>query len=185
MRTLILTIPLTLAAASSPAAEPPVPTPVVTAVATNQTTTDFDAEVQTLKEEVLELNRDLFLLEEELLFPANTQVAFFLSMDVGEFFALDAVELKVNDETVASYLYTDREVHALFRGGVQRLHVANLKAGEHELTAFFTGIGPHERPYRRAATMQFEKDIGPKYVELKIHDDSGRMQPEFAVRDWE
>ena len=39
----------------------------------------LDQDVQTLKKEVLDLNRDLFLLEEELLFPANSQVAFFIS----------------------------------------------------------------------------------------------------------
>ena len=37
----------------------------------------LDEDVQSLKKEVLDLNRDLFLLEEELLFPANSQVAFF------------------------------------------------------------------------------------------------------------
>jgi len=31
----------------------------------------IDQDVQSLKKEVLDLNRDLFLLEEELLFPAN------------------------------------------------------------------------------------------------------------------
>ena len=31
----------------------------------------LDQDVQTLKKEVLDLNRDLFLLEEELLFPAQ------------------------------------------------------------------------------------------------------------------
>ena len=36
----------------------------------------LDEDVQSLKKEVLDLNRDLFLLEEELLFPANSQVAF-------------------------------------------------------------------------------------------------------------
>ena len=46
----------------------------------------LDQDVQSLKKEVLDLNRDLFLLEEELLFPANSQVAFFISMDVGEYF---------------------------------------------------------------------------------------------------
>ncbi len=44
---------------------------------------NLDQDVQALKKEVLDLNRDLFLLEEELLFPANSQVAFFISMDVG------------------------------------------------------------------------------------------------------
>ena len=38
----------------------------------------LDEDVQSLKKEVLDLNRDLFLLEEELLFPANSQVAFFI-----------------------------------------------------------------------------------------------------------
>ena len=46
----------------------------------------LDENVQNLKKEVLDLNRDLFLLEEELLFPAKSQVAFFISMDVGEYF---------------------------------------------------------------------------------------------------
>ena len=44
----------------------------------------LDQEVQALKKEVVELNKDLFVLEEELLFPANTQVAVFVSLDVGE-----------------------------------------------------------------------------------------------------
>ena len=52
----------------------------------------LDEQVQGLKDEVLDLNRELFLLEEELLFPANTQVAVFLSMDVGEYFAIDSVQ---------------------------------------------------------------------------------------------
>ena len=55
-------------------------------------------DVQDLKDAVLELNQELFLLEEELLFPANTQVAVFLSMDVGEYFALDSVEALDDEE---------------------------------------------------------------------------------------
>ena len=49
----------------------------------------LDESVQDLKKDVVDLNRELFVLEEELLFPANTQVAVFVSMDIGEFFALD------------------------------------------------------------------------------------------------
>ena len=75
----------------------------------------LDEEVQSLKEEVLDLNRDLFLLEEELLFPANSQVAFFISMDVGEYFALDSVNLKIDGKEVTNYLYTERELGALLR----------------------------------------------------------------------
>jgi hypothetical protein len=145
----------------------------------------LDGEVQDLKKEVLDLNRDLFLLEEELLFPANSQVAFFVSMDVGEYFALDSVSLKIDGKEVANYLYTEREVGALVRGGVQRVHMANLKTGDHELIAIFTGKGPHSRDYRRGATMSFNKGIGAKYMELEITDRVVKQQPEFVIKEWE
>ncbi|MBN1237245.1 MAG: AraC family transcriptional regulator [Gammaproteobacteria bacterium] len=145
----------------------------------------MDQEVQDLKKLAVDLNRDLFLLEEELLFPSNTQVAVFVSMDVGEFFALDSVEISIDGKNVANYLYTDREVDALIRGGVQRIHVGNMRAGEHELVAVFTGHGPHARDYRRGATLRFDKGIGPKYIELTISDRAERLQPEFVVREWE
>ena len=145
----------------------------------------LDEDVQDLKKQVLDLNRDLFLLEEELLFPSNTQTAVFVSMDVGEFFGLDSVELKIDNKDVANYLYTEREAQALLKGGVQRLFIGNLKAGEHELVAVFTGQGPHTRDYRRAASLVFEKGIGPKYIELTISDRENKQQPEFVVKEWE
>jgi hypothetical protein len=145
----------------------------------------LDSDIQDMKQLLLELNRDLFLLEEELLFPANTQVAVFVSMDVGDFFDLDSVQLKLDDKDVANYLYTTREVDALIRGGVHQVFLGNLRAGEHELVAIFTGAGPHERDYRRGASLTFEKGIGPKYIELTISDRAQALQPEFVVREWE
>ena len=145
----------------------------------------LDKDVQELKKEVLDLNRDLFLLEEELLFPANSQVAFFVSMDVGEDFELDSVQLKIDGKEVANYLYTAREADALVRGGVHRVHMANLKTGEHELVAIFTGKGPHVRDYRRGATLLFDKGIGAKYLELEITDRIRKQQPEFLIKEWE
>ncbi len=148
-------------------------------------TRGLDQEVQGLKKDVVDLNRDLFVLEEELLFPANTQVAVFLSMDVGDFFALDSVTLKIDQKEVINYLYTPREVEALLKGGVHRLYLGNLKVGKHELVAFFSGKGPNERDYKRGATLRFEKGIGAKYLELKINDRQRRLQPEFEIKDWE
>jgi hypothetical protein len=150
---------------------------------TNLKTVDQD--VQALKQQLIGLNRDLFKLEEELLYPASTQVAVFLSVDVGTFFALDSVTLKVDDKEVANYLYTEREVAALHRGGVQKLYLGNLKAGNHEIVAFFTGKGPHDRDYRRGTTLTVDKAVGAKYVELRISDRAASLQPEFVVRQWE
>jgi len=148
-------------------------------------TRGLDEDIQGLKKDVVDLNRDLFILEEELLFPANTQVAVFLSMDVGEFFALDSVQLKIDQKEVINYLYTPREVDALLKGGVQRLYLGNLKVGPHELVAFFNGKGPNERAYKRGASIRFDKGVGAKYLELKINDRQSKLQPEFEIKDWE
>jgi hypothetical protein len=148
-------------------------------------TRSLDEQIQDLKKDVVDLNKDLFMLEEELLFPANTQVAVFVSMDVGDFFALDSISLKIDSHEVSNYLYTPREVTALLKGGVQRLYVGNLRSGQHELIALFNGKGPHDRAYRRAASVRFEKGVGAKYLELKITDHERAQQPEFEIKDWE
>jgi hypothetical protein len=176
-----------LAMAASRADEPvPAPTPEpVPAPAAAPDRSALDAEVQSLRREVVDLNRDLFMLEEDLLFPASTQIAVFVSMDVGTFFDLDSVQIKIDGKEVSNYLYTAREREALLRGGVQRIWVGNMKAGEHELVAFFTGQGTHERDYKRGATLTIDKGVGAKYVELRISDRVRKLQPEFVVRVWE
>ncbi len=198
-----------LAAASVMAADVPPPTPVTPPAAAPNTATDatpaaataapaaalpdappgdvktLDQEVQGLKKDVIDLNKDLFVLQEELLFPANTQVAVYVSMDVGAFFALDSVQVKIDNKEVKNYLYTAREAQALLKGGVQQIYLGNVKVGKHELVAFFTGKGPVERDYKRGATIVFDKGVGAKYLELKITDRVPKHQPEFLIKDWE
>jgi len=159
--------------------------PINVAMAESPTEAGLDNDIQSLKQDVIALNRDLFILEEELLYPANTQVAVFVSLDVGEFFKLDSVQLKVDDKIVSNYLYTQREVDALHRGGIQRLYMGNLKAGEHELVAIYTGMGPKGRDYRRGANLVINKSLGAKFVELKIVDNPSSEQPDFSIREWE
>jgi hypothetical protein len=166
---------------AAPAASPEVPA----AEPVPETFQALDTQVQDLKQDVLDLNRDLFMLEEELLFPANTQMAVFLSMDVSSFFQLDSVQLRLDDKQVANYLYTEREVDGLNRGGVQRLYLGNVKFGQHELVAFFTGKGPQDREYRRGATITFRKGEGAKFLELRVSDKQRALQPEFVIKEWE
>jgi hypothetical protein len=159
----------------------------VNADSNDSTTTaaSLDDEIQSLKKQVLALNRSLFMLEEELLFPSSTQIAVFVSMDIGDFFSLDSVQLKIDNKVVSNYLYTRREVEALHRGGVQRLYMGNLKTGEHELVAIYTGKGPNGRDYRRGAELVVNKNLGARFVELKIIDNESSEQPDFSIKEWE
>jgi hypothetical protein len=173
------------AAAASAPAPALTPTPAVAAPAAEKPKVALDTRVQALKAELIALNRDLLVLEEELLFPPGTQVALFVSMDVGKLFELESVQIKLNDKVVAQHLYTPQEVQALHRGGVQRIYLGNLKVGQHNIDAFFTGRGPNERDYKRATTLKFEKGTEPRYIELRVKDSQAKLQPEFEVKVWQ
>jgi len=147
----------------------------------NQTTA---ARLESLKKDVLNVNRDLFILEEDLLFPASTQVAVYLSMDVGEFFSLDNVKLKIDDKDVTHYLYTQNDQKALLRGAIQKLYLGNLATGNHQVVAIVIGIGPHHREYRKAVAFDFNKTSEAKALEVQIRDDQSKLQPELKVVEW-
>jgi hypothetical protein len=170
---------------ASASAAPPAAAASAPDAAASAPTGSLDDRVQATKADVISLNRDLLVLEEELLFPANTQVAVFVSMDVGLLFDLDSVQIKLDDKVVSTYLYTPLEVQALHRGGVQRVYLGDLRAGSHEIVAFFTGKGPHDRDYKRATTIKFDKTTEPKYIELQIKDVQQKLQPEFDVKVWQ
>ena len=158
---------------------------VSVAAAAQDSEAPLSEQVEDLKKAALNLNRDLLLLEEELLFPGSTQVAVFVSMDVGEFFQLDAVKVKIDDQVIGSHLYTDKQIDALVRGGIQRIYVGNIKSGSHQISAFFTGKGPEGRDYKRAAELAFEKTTEPALIELKIVDSTQKYQPIFEIVEWE
>jgi len=145
---------------------------------------NLDGQIQDLKEKILNLNTLLFRLQEDLLFPEDSSVVVFLAVEGGNYFALDSVKLNLDNTMVTSYLYTDREVGALRKGGIQRLYMGNVKSGDHQLVAVFTGKGPQEKDYKRAETVQFTKKDGAAFIKIIIRDSSEKEQPEFAYETW-
>ncbi|HEX5311823.1 AraC family transcriptional regulator [Aquabacterium sp.] len=141
--------------------------------------------LQEAKRDLVQFKRDLQLLEEDLLYPASSQVAVFVSLDVGKAFKLDSVQVKLDDKVVANYLYSASELAALQRGGVQRLYLGNLTAGEHELVATLTGTSPSDASYKRTVTQRFDKAADAKFIQLRIEDAGAKMQPGFNVKVWQ
>lgn len=141
-------------------------------------------DVQELKMEVIELNKDLRLMEEELLFPSSTKYTVFLSVSSAQFLVLESVKLKLDGRLVATHIYSEKQRQALLRGGIHRLYVTNLNEGKHSATAFFTGIGPGGRAYKRAVSIDFEKSSVGKYLELAVGDDRTNQEPTFTIRQW-
>jgi len=148
------------------------------------TVKNLSKEIQTLKASVVDLNKDLRLMEEELLFPSSTQASVFVSLDIGTFFTLEGIKLKVDGKQVATHLYSEKQRQALARGGIQRLHLTNLNQGLHTISAFFTGLGPNGRPYKRASELAFSKGQGSQFIELAIIDDMAKQEPVFTIKQW-
>lgn len=165
------------------AADPPQTTPKSADVSSAQMSSG-QQELAGLKQQVIALNRELFLLEQALLYPPETQLGLYVTVDQGKFFQLQGVQLLLDDEPVGSHLYTETELTALANGAVQPLLQTNVDAGKHRLTAIFTGKGPNNREYRRAVSYEFEKGSEGVRLELQVNDDAGNYQPSFQILPW-
>lgn len=140
----------------------------------------LDEQIQDVKQDVISLTSELNRLEEKLLFPSNTQAAFFISLAGSEDFSLESVEVKLNNQVVAHHLYTYREIEALQQGGVQRIHTANVQTGAHPLVISYFGKSKSGKEYRGTATYSVEKAVGPKFVEIQI----AGTQSAINFKDW-
>lgn len=160
---------------------------LTTAVLADEVTRDqikgLDEQVQDIKKDVLSLSTELSRLEEKLLFPSNTQVSFFVSMNKGDDFRLDSVQIKLDEKVVAQHLYTFRELEALQEGGVQRIYTGNINTGEHTLVVSYIGKSSGGTEYTRSGNYKVVKDAGPRFVEIKLAGPDAAEQ-DIKFRDW-
>jgi len=143
----------------------------------------LDEQVQDIKKDVLELTSELSRLEEKLLFPSNTQVSLFVSLNGDKKFVLDSMQIKLDNKVVAQHLYTYKEIEALRAGGVQRIYTGNIKTGGHQLVASFIGRTESDNQYQRSEKFTVTKAVGPKFVEIQIGGKSASDQT-LSFKDW-
>jgi hypothetical protein len=141
----------------------------------------LDEQVQEIKTDVLGIAAQLSLLEEKLLYPSNTQVSVFVSVESGEKFRLDSMEIQLGGAPVTHHLYTFKELEALQKGGVQRIYTGNVKSGEHELQVLLAGKTTGGSDFRREESFKFNKDVGPKMVEIHL---AGSGAQTITLKGW-
>ena len=141
-------------------------------------------DLQGMKGELLNLNRDISQLEKELLFP-STETAVVVSVETGSGAKIVDVNLLLDDKNAAYHYYSDQEYAALAKGGMQRLYTGNMTSGQHTLKAAVTGYDPGGKEFQRTATYTFTKSSARKVIELKAADNAAHTQSEFRFREWE
>jgi hypothetical protein len=143
----------------------------------------LDEQVQEIKTDVLSIAAELNQLEEKLLYPSDTQIAIFVSVAKGEKSRLDAVDIELDGKSVAHHLYTFKELEALQKGGVQRIHVGNARTGEHALKVTVIGKSEGGSDFRKDESFNIAKNIGPKLVGVVVAG-TGIGSKTITLKDW-
>ena len=156
----------------------------ITASADEFSPLTIDDQVKRLKREMVELGRDVTVLEDILLYPADSRVSVYLAADSGNYFSIESVKLLLNGEVVMTYQYTEREQKGFVKGAAQKLYIGNVKKGKHKIVAFVQGVGPRGRKYKRGASLIFNKKDEAQSFKLLIEDNPRRQKPNFVIKEY-
>lgn len=154
---------------------------VTTAVA--ETSKGIQAEAEQIKKDILSLGQELSTLQQGLLYPADTQIMLYLSTETPSPFILDSIEIKLDGAVLTTYLYTESEVNALAKGGVQRLYIGHISEGSHTLEATFNGQGVDDHYFRRNKVFEFTKKSNSKHIQMIISTTSRSFEPKMTIKD--
>lgn len=157
---------------------------VSTTAETVKATSQVSDRAVAVKQSVLELNRDLYQLEEDLLSPATTRAALYFSLAYGEFFVPYSINVSVDDKHTVNYIYTERQISALRQGGVQPLKALNLGPGVHQIKAVAKGVDNNGKSRELVIEQEVEKHEQPLYIELKVHDKKDMQSAELQISQW-
>jgi hypothetical protein len=128
----------------------------------------LDEQVQEIKSDVLSIAAELGNLEEKLLYPSDSQLAVFVSVEKGEPVEVDSARITVDGQLVAQHVYSWKELEALAQGGVQRIHTGNVTSGKHQLEVAISGRRGGDKPFEVVERYDFSKDVGPQKIGIRL-----------------
>jgi hypothetical protein len=96
---------------------------------------------------------------------------------------LDAVQIQIDGQLVAHYIYSFKELDALKKGGVQRIYAGNVTTGEHQIEISVAGKLQGGSDYNQTGSFAFRKGVEPKLVGVTLASpDTGK--PAIEIGDW-
>jgi len=143
----------------------------------------LDEQVQEVKSDVLAIAAELSNLEEQLLYPSNTQIAVFVSIEEGHQVTLDSARISIDGELVTQHIYSFKELEALQKGGVQRIYTGNVHTGEHRIEVAIAGKKSGGKDFDAIETFVFSKAVEPKLVGIQLVGQSSG-DATIAIKDW-
>ena len=152
---------------------------------TNTAQTLSEKAINDLKTDIVELNAEFKNLEEQYFYPDAVSAALFISLDTGQFFTLESIEAQVDEKPVIGHFYTEKQLVALQKGGIQRLGQFTLKPGPHDLVITVVGKNENGDTIKRGITKTFDKTNAAIGLELKIKDSVEKLAVELELKTWQ
>lgn len=143
----------------------------------------LDEQVQEIKSDVLAIAAELGNLEEKLLYPSDTQLAVFVANAKGETVEIDSARISLDGKLVAHHIYSFKELEALAKGGVQRVHTANVATGSHRLEVTIAGRRGGDKPFEVVERYDFRKEVGPRKIAVRLAD-GATSGATVTIEDW-
>lgn len=140
-------------------------------------------EIQAAKQQVLQLNKELYELEQALLKPITTQAAVYFSIQPIEQFAPLSIDVQLGRLAPIHHVYSEREVQALRMGAVQPLAHSHLAPGAHDVLVRINGVNVRGETQQLTANRSIEKGDGPLYLEIHIGAATGQSV-QATIRTW-
>ena len=154
-------------------------------VATDQArSSSIEQEVNQLRGEAADLERDIGLLEKDLLFPPLTRVEVFLSVQPDLDFQLRSVVFSLDGDEKSFHVYTMSDITALQMGGLQQFWEGNVALGQHELLVEFVGLNVKGATVKKQITHKFEKTRSGLAFEIQVKSGANATTPKFSVKAW-
>ncbi len=153
-------------------------------LAANAQQSVLNKEINTVKKSVVELNQELYQLEQELLSTKGTEVAFYFSLRGGKFFVPLSLELSAEGLASVHHVYTEREVNALRQGAIHPVGKSNIGTGKHLINVQVRGVDQHGDPVTLAFESEVEKTSDPLMLEISIQDNSKAKKANAQLVVW-
>ena len=144
----------------------------------------LDSEIQAIKEEILDINRDILLLEEMSLYPHGQQLIVLVSVAPNSPLKPDSISLQLDGQMVSQHRYSSSEQAAMLEGGVHRLYTGRVGKGEHSLQVSVSGEQGKGDAFSQQRSVTLTKRAGRKYMELHLGSGDDSTQPGLTIREW-
>lgn len=136
-------------------------------------------ELESLRQQTIELNRDFDIFEEN----NSSPLVIYFSINADQKFRIQSLRVMLDGQLLKQLEYDDASRKALQAGGAQLVYGGSAAPGKHELIAYYVS----DREYQGGKSQIIHKQDKTQYLEVIIQKQNtkkSRLQPELIIKEW-